>query len=848
MTTTILDPVAGTATDHLTRVPGHNWAYWRSVLLRGAGFPVQWMARVGAPEAAAAADDLLSLEREFSDRRQELIAAVRKLADEAADKAARKALSKALDRLRKGKVPEALDAAVEGQLGAAQTAQARCEQARSSFEHRFAADLVKMSDALAEIANDDRFREAVLWQNRNALNIVSRSFSGPAGSRDRSSRQRQHEELIASYLQRYCVKNDSIGFFGPVAWMKFDAERGGLDVQLGEQLIRRSEVYFEHWAIEALAETIAGNKAVKPWIAPRRRAEFRLEGNRLHHPKGSEMIPPFVGGILAECDGVKTVPEIAARFKAILGPRAQEVVLQTLEQFAARDVITWRFELPLEQYPERKLRALLQRIEPDELRLPALRMLDELEAAREGVVRANGSVELDEALGHLDREFQRITGKPVTRAEGQMYAGRTLAYQDCARDIDVRVGAEVVTELGKPLGLLIASLRWLTHHAATLYREALQELHARLVAQSGSPAVDLLKFWPATEGVLIGEKHQREQRPIHRAVADFQARWESVLQLPEGQTRVHFTSEELRARVESAFAAPRAGWQMARYHSPDVMICAESPDAIRNGDYSLVLGEVHTAYNTALANFAMCQHPNPEEVLDALTGDMPAPQVWLLPPTGCAETTIRTCSAVRSRNDYYLDLFGDSMALGPARERLLVSDFVVESTPGGLIARSRDGKLRFDTINFFVTAMTAHVLSAAKMLARRAHAPRVTVDRMVLSRESWAFPATDLAFVRGDSERERFLGARRFMRDHNLPRLAFFRVHLERKPLYLDFDSPVYVETFCKCVRRVLDSDSPSEHVTMSEMLPTPDQAWLHDAAGQSYTSEFRVVVLDEVE
>jgi hypothetical protein len=297
--------------------------------------------------------------------------------------------------------------------------------------------------------------------------------------------------------------------------------------------------------------------------------------------------------------------------------------------------------------------------------------------------------------------------------------------------------------------------------------------------------------------------------------------------------------------VARAFDAPRAGWQMARYHSPDIMICADSVESIRKGDYSLVLGEVHTAYNTVLANFAMCQHPAPEEVSDAITLDMPEAQVWLLPPRSAAETTIRTSAAVRSRNDCYLDLFGETYGLGPPRERLSVADFVVEGGPSGLVVRSRDGRQSFDAFNFFVSALTAHVLSSAKLLPRRAHSPRVTVDRMVLSREAWSFPATELGFVLADHERERFLGARRWMREHAFPRQVFFRVHLERKPLYLDFESPVYVEMFCKAVRRVLASEQPEESVTMSEMLPTPEQAWLRDAAGQSYTSEFRVVVLD---
>ena len=78
-----------------------------------------------------------------------------------------------------------------------------------------------------------------------------------------------------------------------------------------------------------------------------------------------------------------------------------------------------------------------------------------------------------------------------------------------------------------------------------------------------------------------------------------------------------------------------------------------------------------------------------------------------------------------------------------------------------------------------------------------------------------------------------------------LPRYVFAKAHVEDKPLYVDFDSPVYVELFIKVVRRVLASDRPNEQIAISEMLPTPDQVWLSDFSGEKYTSELRIVAVD---
>ena len=84
------------------------------------------------------------------------------------------------------------------------------------------------------------------------------------------------------------------------------------------------------------------------------------------------------------------------------------------------------------------------------------------------------------------------------------------------------------------------------------------------------------------------------------------------------------------------------------------------------------------------------------------------------------------------------------------------------------------------------------------------------------------------------------------MRQNNLPRFAFVKVHVEIKPCFIDFDSPIYVEILCKMARRTLASNDPQKPVVISEMIPRPDQLWLPDAQGQRYTSELRLVVLDQ--
>jgi hypothetical protein len=180
-----------------------------------------------------------------------------------------------------------------------------------------------------EIAHDPRFAEAVVWQNRAAYhNAVIKVASGSG----EGSKWRRREELIANYWQRYCVKNDTIGFFGPLAWGRIDEGSPGLAAQPGRGLLAQREVRFESWCIEALADELARDERIRPWIAPRRVPERSTP----------ETLTSAAAAALSACDGRRLALDIAP-----------EDVLAELE---AAELITWRFAVPLESYPEEALR------------------------------------------------------------------------------------------------------------------------------------------------------------------------------------------------------------------------------------------------------------------------------------------------------------------------------------------------------------------------------------------------------------------------------------------------------------------------------------------------------------
>jgi hypothetical protein len=822
---------------------------WRWICLRGSGFPAHLAEKLTAPDSAAAADRLLLLEVAADEGIKAAITAFQCALQQTADDAQRKLLYRGLTRLNKRRVPERTGTSVDFARDKLSELCSQVEQCRNQFTKKFESGAWEVSSRIREIAADPLFRQAVLLQNRGALRRVVHSFSAQRHSHaKRGFKDRQNEELIANYLQRYCLKNDTIGFFGPVGWAKLVANENQFAVHPGPALISKSSIYFENWCIESLAEKMATIKSLRPWIAPRLLPLFRVDGTMLYTPDGTIFaIPPLHAAILQRCGGDHTAREIAREVIAIpeSGVRTEAQIYAILLSYTSRGITSWTFEIPFCLHPEKILRGFLERIEKEQLRRSLLDELDALEGARDSVDNSIGDAEqLDHALCDLDATFTRLTGRVATQSAGAMYAARTLIYQDCQRDVNVEIGPSIVAALGTPLSLLLGSARWFSYQAAATYRRKLRQLYEEFVRRNGSQDVGILEFWAKMEPLIFDPA----EKLFNDVVPKFQSRWEKILQIPTDVHRLEYKSSDLKPLVEDTFAIPSAGWQLARYQSPDVMIAASSVDAIRRGDCMFVLGEIHMAGNTLRSSWATSQHPNPEELFEAIKRDLPKPRVVPVPPRHWPRVTNRTSMVLVSSEDYYLEIASAPVANGPRSRVIPISAFVVEDSEEGLMVRTRDGRMKFDIIEFLGELLSGAAIELMKIVSPRSHVPRIMLDRLVIVRESWSFPATDLPFTHQETEHERYLEARRWMHKRGLPRFVFVRIPVEVKPFYVDFESPIYVEIFIKMIRRMLASDRGGEPITVTEMLPTPGHLWLPDADGQRYTSELRIVVFDLAE
>ncbi|WP_330329202.1 lantibiotic dehydratase family protein [Streptomyces sp. NBC_00536] len=784
-----------------TYLPGGRWRLWEQFALRGPGFPARGVLRLAPAGLAAAAD-------KFPDGEQ-----------------------------------------LSGEDWAA-------------FGALFAEAAVENAHALQDIARLPAFREAVAWQNRPVLSSgIAPFLNWTPTAAGRTSMPRQREELVAHYWQRFCVKNDTIGFFGPVGWGRWDLGAEGPDgiaVDPGTGLIADSRVYFASWAIDALAAAVGADPALRDGVAPRRVPFVRLAdvGDTAGDTgiEGAEVLvpgrPPQLAGaaaaaVLALCDGVRTAREIAAALPGTDVPAE-------LAALVARRWVVWKLEVPADARPERYLRAWLERIADPGARGRALAALDVLERGRDLVAAAEGPEALVEAMSALEGEFVALTETAAVREKSAGTAPcRALVYSDCRRSATATLGRAVHEALA-PLEPLLTSAGWLTARLADAVMARATEVYERLAARG---PVDLAAFWFACMPILHGAA-RTETEALQR---EFRARWAAVLSPSPDARRVRLTLADIAGPVAERFGegsagagstgtggGVRGGWTAARYLSPDIMIAATGTDAVARGDFELVLGELHLAANTLGSSLFVHQHPDARELTALTDRDHPGPRLMpLLPKEHRSRLSVRTRHALVRPEDYHVALV--DFTADPARPRTVLSADVT-------VTRADDGELRavlpdgaeFAAVDVFAHVLTTLAMDLFQILPDDAeHSPRVTVDRLVVARETWRLPQDGIDFADEKDEARRFVRARRWRARHGLPRFVFVVLPTETRPFYVDFDSPVYLSILAKALRRLARND-PDGRAVITEMLPSPEEAWLTDDQGAAYTSELRFVAVDE--
>ena len=708
------------------------------------------------------------------------------------------------------------------------------------YRNAFMAATNRTMAAVSEIARQLLFREAVAWQNPA---IVTNFLDPLPGKRSANARTRSNQVTVAMYFQRYTLKNDSIGFFGPITWATIDEELAGFTVLPGPNLVAQRATHFEVWAIDAVAQAFAGTPGVEPWIRPERApGSILIDGTLYRAWRRPHELSEVEARVWQACDGrtfmkdiIGNGPDADARRDALNRLRESGAIIVDLEGFVS-------------SRPEVELRRKLELIGAEPQRTELLAKLDQLVAARDELGRARGADEVMGATKVVEQRFREITGAEETsRRPGEMYAGRTLVYQDTLRDLEVVIGKIVLDQLARPLGLMLDSARWLVGRAGAIYRAWLTEQVRAAAARLGRDDVPLGYLITCLAPELIENESGGLPRPMRELLNDFQARWSRVLgPFPQDARALEFSSAQLSEAVAREFPYLPSPWVGANIYSPDVMIAASSSEAVAAGRFLLILGELHLARNTLEYRCVVELHPDPARLVAAQEADVPGGRLVGMDPKDSPYVTSRTAppSALLSPNFMYWTWSDSRTSTDVPGSILPGGDLYARDGADGTLVFSRSTGQSFDIIHILGDTISSAVINAFRPFAPTAHLPRITIDKMVMQREAWTLQMQDLEWLVLRDEAASFAAARRWRARLGMPERVFVKIPGEVKPMAVDFASPLLLRMLTRTLRRAQEAGYNT--VTLTEMLPVIEDVWLTDAQGRHYTSEFRLVAVDE--
>jgi len=753
-----------------------RWTLGEVFILRHAGFPFEWVEALGFSEGLLAQVEALLAEEE------QLLAAV-----EARSGAA--ARVRTAEGLQSGRPPSPAPAPLVDAV-------ARWRAKREALAVTYTAERAALRERLHQTASDLGVQEAVFLSSPDMFdNVWTRYVQAPV--RAETSDVRRVERQVYSYVQRFCAKNETTSFFGPMGYGEIAGD-GEIEVTPNPDALRR-RTFLAFWAVQELARAVGREPSLKPHLPLRRNPIFRFTPGQAACPSvGLKLrLKPEHEQLLTALDVPRTATEVAAAMGLTLeevelrvAPLLKGTLLVRGLSFEEHDFEAFtHLRQAVAALPEGPARA---RWEGQLERLDGLRAT--FEAARFPARR--------EALLRLEAAFTEVTGLPARRGEGQMYSDRLVIYEEADSPFRLRFGQAYARRLEEALtpGLELSAA--FGEQVQRRYRE-------EVVAKLGpDTSLDFLSY-------------AARLRPEAVSGSEFS---------PVAPLKVKATpgvSEQTLTPPESLPARSPGG----RFALPDVCLSGTAGPGGQVVPGPVLLARVH--HHLLLWSWLCAFHPDRGRVAQVA-------ERWL-----SKEPSARSLTALAfsRRNKGFYAYPGRKVAYTAAeaaefKDRALpASELEVKVDASGprLLDRAGMPVLLYLPLADFSTyppfAALAHPLVLhAPLTADGGHLPRTAVGGATYQRERWHLELNGWGKLAG---LELFLALQREVRARRCPRFLFARVRSERKPFLIDLRSPFAAENLKHAIR----SDP---HVSFEEMLPAPDQLWLRDGRGR-YTFELRM-------
>lgn len=721
---------------------------------------------------------------------------------------------------------------------------ARCAKSATSGAEteetgrQVAEDYLRARLALHGTARAETFREAVFLSSPDMLANLESEYTRREVPLVPNAKGRRWERKALSYLQRVCTKNETASFFGPKNYGCFAIQDRPPQFVVApsiehDKCITAKDAYYAYWVGCALRDEICKEAQIQMHLKPRLNPICSLDGTRLHFHviDRAVVVREDDARLLRVVDGSRSVAELSEA----MGLQPAETLARVKRLVSAKALL---FDLPIPSTCEQPLSFLLKALQ----QLGAsgdrveywMELLRDLEATRRRFIEARLE-DRRPLLGHAEKRFQEATGVDPRRGSGQIYADRFVIYEECRGVVDTlemsrRTRDRVTRQIQDALELsgYHGYLVWHRHQRVG------RELFARL-SPTGAP-VSFGRFLKVAKeewssggnggaGAAVDDDLARFSERTGRALDEVTAGREEI--------EVEIASERL---VSSG--APRPVYGLL-----DLMIAARSFEAVEEGDYRLVLAQIHphllvwSWLTSAFPDRARWEARHDEhlrrlEVFEALAD------------IRVARRNKAFYCFPGKQVEYLTPVDGDRSQVIPLAD-LEVAEEQADGCDARLrLRRKSTGEWIWlylalaDFMDYLPFSIFALPSLRKVQFGRGMHTPRIVVGKLVYQRRRWRIGGDRLSLcARKPSDiSEVCRRIWRLQEELGMPEHVFVRGVEERKPIYIDFANPLLIELLAHRAGQW-------NELVFEEMLPGPEDLWLRQGRA-SYCCELRAGAL----
>jgi len=678
---------------------------------------------------------------------------------------------------------------------------------------------------------------------------------------NRNSKWRRNEQTLMLYLQRFCTKCDTNSFFGPTYVGETNAHLSkNLLVRVGKgPLIKKRRAFFSHWASIALCNQIASDPGIIN--------QLRLISNPLSYISGNRIVKlyfdqsvfkaciksfvasPIELAAIKYCSG-RSYGQLVEYLSDLFPKYSQSWIAEVLGSLLERGHILFELLFPMGDFaPLASIIKYLKKIESPRKKywLNQTQNLDQLLNMFNSV---RTFLERKSILNEMNIVFSAVTGAPYFRGGED----RMLISEECERNIArMELGRNLSANLKERLSLISNVNLIMTQLNVRVQKEAFsRKLREQFQKKSCIPLFEFIrrnKNW-------LYQKRYRVHPDVRKLYQRLQENIRDAM-----NTNVDII--ELDTKLIQDFVADHAELlETKSWISPDIFICAPSPDSVNRGDFDVIYSESHPLfeYVSHLVEIYDQKNDIKREINENYKRFL---------REGSEELAVihydpRNKYSKKWRSFPKRIILGYSTFSQDKGRDILPSDILISFDPrkNSLLLVSSSSSSRLEVIDYILPPFyffkycgsslgvdfefeIRHLVRSIREDLCRSESikmfPRIRIGGMTILRKAWILKKEDMRLDQApQNDFDLFSAITRMRRAFHLPRRGFFKGigFSVDKPIFIDFENFFLVEVFYKKLLQWNEG-------WLEEMYPSPEDMWLVDDRGNRYVNEIRLTMLN---